>query len=70
MPRDLGPQDPIGFLNARTGKSYARQYPYPVEGPRPRPWRRVANAIAPLLLAASIGTGLALVLIEWTLSNW
>jgi len=66
MPQDHGPRD--GF--ARIGASYAREYPYAVEAPRARPWRRVGLALAPLALATAIGSGLAWVLIEWTLSNW
>ena len=61
MPQDQGP-------SSRIGASYPREYPYPVEGPRPRPWRRVALAAAPVLLAAAIGTALALVLVEWSAS--
>lgn len=55
---------------SRVGASCARSYPYPVEGPRPRPWRRVALALAPLALAGAIGSGLAWWLVEWIVSNW
>jgi hypothetical protein len=66
MPQDSGPSSTL----SRIGASCARSYPYPVEGPRARPWRRVALALAPLALATAIGSGLAWVLIEWTFANW
>ena len=65
MPLDQGPQEPRSALGARQGSSYARNYPYALEAPRRRPWSRIANAAASVLLAAMIGTGLALVLVEW-----
>jgi hypothetical protein len=70
MPRDLGPTDPLRHLGARPGARYPREYPYTLEGPRPRPWRRVALAAAPVLLAATIGTALAVVLVEWASMPW
>jgi hypothetical protein len=61
MPQDSGP------INARVGTSCSRQYPYAVEAPRPRPWRRKALDVG---LAACIGGGLALVLLSWAAAPW
>lgn len=61
MPQDSGP------INARVGASCSREYPYAVQAPRPRPWRRKALDVG---LAACIGGGLALVLLGWAAAPW
>ena len=69
MPLDQGPQD-RSALGARQGASYARQYPYALEAPRRRPWSRIANAGLSVLLAAMLGAGLAIVLVDWSAMPW
>ena len=65
MPQDIGPS-----LNSRRGISYQRDYPYSVERPRSRPWRRVALGIAELVFCAAIGTGFAWAVVQWASAPW